>query len=315
MIVDDFIEYGLLKAFDDKDISKYHIVKVPYIIGNVVGSNNPYLDPLVSKLCPVKECEKTNGMPTQILDATWGRLPYDKLIICSSSRECNSIIVVDKLEGVGGSEVWLGMLFNYTKRGLTGWPILVYIDKENLELAPVANLFDEEDKTFYYYNMIHSTVSSLHNKECADTYLQDVKDLLEEQRIIFNISIEQMMMSFMIYAVKPVLCTTSLMNAKNITCVSNKPDEKLQKARMKRGKQQLVTWHELKLTPFKKMHKEGGSSKVGDLIPLHWVRGHFKIFSKEKPLFGRFSGRFWWQPHIAGTDDSRFVKKSYKIDV
>jgi hypothetical protein len=47
-------------------------------------------------------------------------------------------------------------------------------------------------------------------------------------------------------------------------------------------------------------------------MPLHWVKGHLKRYTPEGPLLGRFSGRFRFQPHLAGGDTDRIAAKSYK---
>ncbi len=33
---------------------------------------------------------------------------------------------------------------------------------------------------------------------------------------------------------------------------------------------------------------------------IHLVRGHFKEYTPDKPLFGKIAGLFWWEPHLAG---------------
>lgn len=48
---------------------------------------------------------------------------------------------------------------------------------------------------------------------------------------------------------------------------------------------------------------------------IHWVRGHFKQYTAERPLFGRFTGLYWWQPHLAGKAKDRVVVKDYRIEV
>jgi hypothetical protein len=45
------------------------------------------------------------------------------------------------------------------------------------------------------------------------------------------------------------------------------------------------------------------------------VRGHFKQYTAERPLFGRFTGLYWWQPHLAGKAKDRVVVKDYRIEV
>ena len=46
------------------------------------------------------------------------------------------------------------------------------------------------------------------------------------------------------------------------------------------------------------------------LLSYH-CRGHFKRYTEDKPLFGRYTGLYWWQPHIRGADRSGAVIKDY----
>lgn len=46
---------------------------------------------------------------------------------------------------------------------------------------------------------------------------------------------------------------------------------------------------------------------------LHLCRGHFKIFTKEKPLLGRHTGMYWWDMHTRGNGDNGVVKKDYQL--
>ena len=46
---------------------------------------------------------------------------------------------------------------------------------------------------------------------------------------------------------------------------------------------------------------------------LHICRGHFSEYTKDKPLFGKYSGRFWIPAHTRGTMDKGRVIKDYRI--
>jgi hypothetical protein len=60
--------------------------------------------------------------------------------------------------------------------------------------------------------------------------------------------------------------------------------------------------------------KRDGHSGTGEGEPLalHWVRGHFKDF-REKGVFGKAKGVYWWSPHLAGKAD-RVVLKDYVLE-
>ena len=46
---------------------------------------------------------------------------------------------------------------------------------------------------------------------------------------------------------------------------------------------------------------------------IHFRRGHFKEYTTERPLFGKYTGAFWWDAHVAGSTDIGEVKKEYRI--
>jgi len=48
-------------------------------------------------------------------------------------------------------------------------------------------------------------------------------------------------------------------------------------------------------------------------LPLHLVRGHFKHYSPDAPLFGRYAGWWWWAPQLRGSGRNGVVDKNYRI--
>jgi hypothetical protein len=48
-------------------------------------------------------------------------------------------------------------------------------------------------------------------------------------------------------------------------------------------------------------------------LPLHLVRGHFKHYSDEAPLFGKYTGWWWWTPQLRGSVHHGIVDKNYRI--
>lgn len=102
-----------------------------------------------------------------------------------------------------------------------------------------------------------------------------------------------------------------LLNCKNIATKIVPAPDKLNKKRIKQGKQPLFSYHTLVIKP-------GG--KRQESIPrhlwenrIHLQRGHFKTYTIEKPLFGHITGRFWWQPHVRGRNKDGVVMKDYEV--
>jgi hypothetical protein len=47
---------------------------------------------------------------------------------------------------------------------------------------------------------------------------------------------------------------------------------------------------------------------------VHLCRGHFKTYTTDNPLFGKYIGRYWWQPSVRGQNKKGVVIKDYKIE-
>lgn len=103
-----------------------------------------------------------------------------------------------------------------------------------------------------------------------------------------------------------------LLGCKNIITEKIYPDAKLQKARVKKGKQPLFTYHTLIIKPTGKHQESVPKHLWGNRI--HLCRGHFKTYTKENPLFGSITGRFWWQPSVRGQSKNGVVMKDYRVE-
>lgn len=55
-----------------------------------------------------------------------------------------------------------------------------------------------------------------------------------------------------------------------------------------------------------------GDPKADAKLPEHIVRGHFKRFTAERPLFGRIVGQFWWTPQVRGDRGLGRIEKAYE---
>jgi hypothetical protein len=107
-----------------------------------------------------------------------------------------------------------------------------------------------------------------------------------------------------------------LVNCKNVSTEKIHPPEKLNKKRRILGKQPLFTYHTLVLNSISdKKHNSVDSDSCGIKQRLHFCRGHFKEFTPERPLFGRLTGLYWWQPQVRGNKDLGIVHKDYKVRV
>lgn len=102
-----------------------------------------------------------------------------------------------------------------------------------------------------------------------------------------------------------------LLNCKNIITKKIVAPDKLNQKRKKKGRQELFSYHTLLIKPIGKK-QESIPKRLWD-NRIHLCRGHFKTYTKEKPLFGHIIGRFWWQPVVRGKNKKGIVLKDYEV--
>jgi hypothetical protein len=109
-----------------------------------------------------------------------------------------------------------------------------------------------------------------------------------------------------------ILKLISVINCQNVELVDVHPSKKQQRSRRKKKRQPLNSYKILSLKGKKIVDSKGGASS--SLKRLHLCRGHFKTFTEDKPLMGRHTGTYWWQPQARGSKDKGKVEKSYQLE-
>jgi hypothetical protein len=111
----------------------------------------------------------------------------------------------------------------------------------------------------------------------------------------------------------PGLLALSFMHCKNVELVKQAPPAPLSKKFQKRHGRPLVRYHVLDIEPMKKvLRSEGESEKTGIKKALHICRGHFKDY-RQRGLFGKIKGLYWWDSHVRGTIEQGIVDKDYRV--
>lgn len=112
---------------------------------------------------------------------------------------------------------------------------------------------------------------------------------------------------------KMLQCSLKLLNCKNITTERIMAQGELNKKRRKTGRQELFNYHVLNI--ILPSEKKGYRESVEPLSHnrVHLCRGHFKEYTKECPLFGRYVGLYWWQPCVRGRNKEGMIIKDYAI--
>lgn len=109
-----------------------------------------------------------------------------------------------------------------------------------------------------------------------------------------------------------ILFAISLMHCKNIIEVEKggkNPNIKNRRHRSKGTKHYI-----LDVVPVRNIKRtEYEQPGNGFSQRLHFRRGHFKEYTTDRPLFGKYVGTFWWEAHVAGNKDNGEIKKDYRI--
>lgn len=111
------------------------------------------------------------------------------------------------------------------------------------------------------------------------------------------------------------LLTICFCNCKNIIQEVKQSPKVLQKINKDRkNPKPEIKWHVLKIDRIKKiLNTEGELQSKGIKHALHICRGHFKTFTKERPLLGKHVGTFWWSQQVRGSSEHGIVHKDYEV--
>lgn len=107
----------------------------------------------------------------------------------------------------------------------------------------------------------------------------------------------------------PALIALGFMNCKNVTLSDPQPGTS-RKVRARDGKRQKYQRIVLPGAPTTKAEANGSR---GDPAALHVVRGHFKTYTEDAPLFGSKTGTYWWSHHARGKGEGGRGVPEYEV--
>jgi len=106
----------------------------------------------------------------------------------------------------------------------------------------------------------------------------------------------------------------AMLHVKNVLVVDHEIPEKMQRARIRRKKAPFFNYKTLRVvTPGSSLPTQGGGTQPPQEIAFHLVRGHWAHYTEERPLFGKYVGTWWIQPHTRGTPKVGVVFKDYDL--
>ena len=115
--------------------------------------------------------------------------------------------------------------------------------------------------------------------------------------------------------IRTIFKTISVINCNNVELVDIHPNKKRQKSRRKKNKLPLVSHKTLRIKGKKSYASGNGQPSDQDATNrVHLCRGHFKTFTDDNPLFGKYTGRYWWQPQVRGSKSQGLVNKDYQVE-
>ncbi len=72
--------------------------------------------------------------------------------------------------------------------------------------------------------------------------------------------------------------------------------------------------HVLQIHPLQDINNSKSLQLSEKTISFHFCRGHFKTYTEEKPLFGKYIGTYWWNSHTRGSYEIGIVTKDYNLN-
>lgn len=115
--------------------------------------------------------------------------------------------------------------------------------------------------------------------------------------------------------VTPALMSIGLMNCRNVGLENVVTPYKVRaKREAKTGRPPLrFTRIKLPASARQATTMNGVKAAAGETQPLHLVRGHFKTYNGDAPLFGKFTGTWWWAWQARGDQTQGVHVPTYEI--
>lgn len=106
----------------------------------------------------------------------------------------------------------------------------------------------------------------------------------------------------------------ALMNCRNVSLVETPAYKSRASNPSVRKRESRVSYHTIRLPDT----RSGASTterlaSVGQAMPHHLVRGHFKTYTAAAPLMGKLIGTYWWNWQARGAKDNGQVISDYRV--
>ncbi len=210
--------------------------------------------------------------------------------------------------------------YDAVSRRYTEFPETEIIMPSRLPFANIAVCFSVYQEIYWFVELTNGIVPTYLNEDDfepgqwtrtdMDGSQLDSDEIIlidGQMRVISHIEDDDFMPQFLHYFL-------SILSCKNIEIKRQDVPEKLNRRRVKRGKKPLFSYYTLLLKPVGKKVERSIDLGLWE-NRLHLVRGHSKIYTAERPLFGKLVGRYWWSPMVRGHKERGIIHKDYEIDI
>lgn len=175
-----------------------------------------------------------------------------------------------------------------TDTAIHAWVVHRWDGTKRVQLVGVASWLEGSE---WRVNASDLLVSKYWNEDAVTA--DNVLDQLVDNRDQANILLQQTMTM--------VFSALYLLESKNVTTEQVLPSRQARRAAERRGIDIPVEYRIVVKVPGKQPYTIAGPRRSGEAVmPAHMVRGHFSEYSAEKPLFGKYAGRFWIPAHVRG---------------
>lgn len=123
----------------------------------------------------------------------------------------------------------------------------------------------------------------------------------------------QAILGLTIYSVRICLWAFAFMHLKNAIIEDVEPPAALQKKRKKHDRPPLTSYKIIKVRSMITHSKNNAQGGHHAKPRLHIVKGRFRTDSEDAPLFGKWTGTWWWDAFERGDRSKGEIKKDYEI--
>lgn len=109
----------------------------------------------------------------------------------------------------------------------------------------------------------------------------------------------------------PVALAIGLANCRNVDVPTLNTRDETKKNKRSRNRRPSTEYRVIRLPGAPANRVDGPAQNPGQ-VRLHTVRGHFKTYTAEKPLYGKFTGTWWWTPNVRGHRRNGEVVSTYQ---